>query len=510
MTPAVTPRVNFDNSFARLPDVFYRRIQPEPVSAPSLIIFNETLAAELNIDVTLLSSEDLASVFCGNTVPTGADPLAMVYAGHQFGHFSPQLGDGRAVLLGETLDTSGVRYDLQLKGSGRTPYSRSGDGRAWIGPVLREYLVSEALHSLGVPGTRALAAVATGDSVYREQVYPGAVLTRVSRSLVRVGTFQYFASIKDYTSLKQLADYVIERHYPDLTKHPTPYQSLLEAVIKQQVALVSHWQSIGFIHGVMNTDNASIIGDTIDFGPCAFMDTFHPATVFSAIDHGGRYAWQNQPAITHWNMVQLAQALLPLFHENAEKAIEDAQAIVDQIPAQFTEQLNRRWREKLGLSDNTEDTNQLVTDFLSLMQDGEADFTLAFRALSAVPAVVEKSAVASQTLVGNGAGVDENFLAQFAHREPALRWLTRWRQLVVQSGVPETTRNSRMQAVNPRFIPRNHQIERLISAAVQGDYTLFHAFHAVLKKPFDEQPDAARFSLPPEPTERVTQTFCGT
>ncbi len=509
MTPGEVKLCLFDNSFARLPDSFYRRIRPEPVSEPALIAINTELADTLDIDITQLAREDTVALFAGNIVPDGADPLAMVYAGHQFGHFSPQLGDGRAVLLGETMDKAGVRYDIQLKGSGRTPYSRNGDGRAWLGPVLREYLVSEAMYALGIPGTRALAAVATGDTVYREQAYPGAVLTRVSRSHIRVGTFQYFASVKDYESLKLLADYVIGRHYPEIASTENPYAALLEAVIHRQIALVSHWQSVGFIHGVMNTDNASITGDTIDFGPCAFMDTFHPATVFSAIDHGGRYAWQNQPAITHWNMVQLAQALLPLFDPDAEKAIEQAQAIVDQVPERFSDALNQRWREKLGITHDADEADQLVTDFLSLMASGQADFTLAFRELCTVSTnTADATTVHDPTT--RQADSDRQFLTLFEDQPAAEAWLTRWRDIVRSTKIPDDIRSAQMQMVNPRFIPRNHQVERIITDGLNGDYSRFHEFLNVLNSPFREQSEHQHYSLPPEPAERVTQTFCGT
>lgn len=498
MTRATAPTITFDNSFSRLSSVFYRRTQPEAVSKPELIAFNHGLSEQLGIDVSTLTPHDLASVFSGNQLPEGADPLAMVYAGHQFGHFSPQLGDGRALLLGEVVDSSGQRLDIQLKGSGRTPYSRNGDGRAWLGPVLREYLVSEAMHALGVPGTRALAAVATGDTVYREQPYPGAVLTRVSNSHIRVGTFQYFAATKAYDALRELADYTLARHYPDIDPGQRPYHTLLETVIERQVKLVSHWQSIGFIHGVMNTDNASITGDTIDFGPCAFMDTFHPATVFSAIDHGGRYAWHNQPAITHWNMVQLAQALLPLFGTNAEQSIEEAQSIVDQVPIQFTQALNARWKEKLGLSDSTDsDVDQLVTDLLTTMEQGEADFNRVFRELCTV---TQDSTDAH----------NQHFLSLFTEPQAASAWLARWQSAVTSLGLSDAERCRQMQAINPRYIPRNHQIERLISAGVDGDFSVFDEFRRVLATPFDEQHDQLTWSLPPQPEERVTQTFCGT
>ena len=364
------------------PSVFSNGLDPTPVANPSLVRLNIDLARQLNLNPEFLASVDGIELLAGNTVPAGAEPLAMAYAGHQFGGWVPQLGDGRAVLLGEIIDKHGCRQDIQLKGAGRTAYSRSGDGRAWLGPVIREFIVSESMAVMGVPTTRALAAVDTGEKIRREGLMPGAVLTRVARSHIRVGTFQYFAARDDADALRTLSDYVIARHYPDAANATNSVLAMLEAIIKRQAALIAHWQSIGFIHGVMNTDNMSIAGDTIDYGPCAFMDTYHPDKVFSSIDHAGRYAFSNQPRAAQWNLACLAQSLLPIVDTDQQKAISQVQAIVDTFPVLFAEQLNKRMGAKIGLTTSQPGDIELINDLLECMADNHADFTLTFRGLS--------------------------------------------------------------------------------------------------------------------------------
>ncbi|MBX2885841.1 MAG: YdiU family protein [Granulosicoccus sp.] len=517
----MTSSIAFDNSYSRLPDRFYARLDPTPVTTPSLLKLNAALAEQLGLSTEVLQSDSGLQMLAGNQVPEGASPLAMAYAGHQFGGWSPQLGDGRALLLGEILDASGERYDLQLKGAGRTPFSRMGDGRAWVGPVLREYVVSEAMYKLGVPTTRALAAVATGESVHRETVLPGAVLTRVARSHIRVGTFEYFSARKDTEGLQLLTEYALQRHYPDLDA--AVYESkqasalaLLKAVIGRQSELVAHWQSLGFIHGVMNTDNVSITGDTIDYGPCAFMDTYHPAKVFSSIDQQGRYAYQNQPRIAQWNMAVLAQALLPLILEGSnekqseEQAVALAQQAVDEYPALYAESWLRRMRAKLGLGDDSNERNEsdqtLITDLLSCMADQSADFTLVFRALShlSMESNTESSAASS------GLHADSNFLTLFDSADAVRVWLERWRQRLQDEGSNERVRRAAMCQVNPAYIPRNHRIEEMIQSAVNNDLEPLEKLSKVLADPYTEHEQFAEYSDPPNADQVVQHTFCGT
>ncbi|UXX83444.1 protein adenylyltransferase SelO [Roseovarius pelagicus] len=470
-------QIPFDNSYAQLPQPFHTRINPKPVRAPQLLHFNTALADELGI--TRGTDSELAEVFSGNRLPDGAEPLAQAYAGHQFGGFSPSLGDGRANLLGEVVDRDGQRRDIQLKGSGPTPYSRMGDGRAWMGPVLREYVVSEAMHALGVPTTRALAAVATGEPVYRESGgLPGAVLARVASSHVRVGTFQYFAARRDTDALKTLCDYVIDRHYPQATGPA----DLLNAVAQRQAHLVAQWMSVGFIHGVMNTDNTAISGETIDYGPCAFLDTYHPQTVFSSIDAQGRYAYDNQINVITWNLAQFASSLVPLMTDE-KAAVAAFTEAVHAMPEIAEAEWLRRFGAKIGLASATEADRALITDLLDLMTHGRADFTNTFRTLASRAA-------------------RDQFLdpAQF---DP---WQARWRSRV-QS---EPDWQTRMDDANPAFIPRNHRIEQMIAAAVSGDMAPFQRLLDVLSRPFVDQPDASDLTHPPEPSEIVQQTFCGT
>jgi len=483
----------FNNSYAHLPPRFYVRQPPLPVSAPRLVRLNRALAVELGLDLSWLASPDGIAVLAGNKVPEGAEPLAMAYAGHQFGGFVPQLGDGRAILLGEILSPEGERFDIQLKGSGRTPFSRGGDGRAWLGPVLREYIMGEAMHALDIPSTRALAAVATGDPVYREGELPGAVLTRVARSHVRVGTFEYFAARRDTDALRQLADYVIARHFPEASQSDRPFRVLLDGVIRRQADLIARWLAVGFIHGVMNTDNMSIAGETIDYGPCAFMDAYHPASVYSSIDHGGRYAYGNQPQIAHWNLVRLAECLLPLLDENQAKAMEEAQSAIDAFPGCFEASRLERFRAKLGLAAALPEDNDLIADLLQVMGESKADFTNGFRALCDA-----------------AAGSDAGFLAEFGDSRAAQEWLRRWRSRLQQEPVDVNLRTSRMRRANPAVIPRNHRVESALAAALQQDLGPLDKLLRVLASPWDDDAGSLPYRSPPKPDEVVRQTFCGT
>ncbi len=485
----------FDNSYARLPERFHARLAPAKVPAPKLIAVNAPLADALGLNPAYLASPEGVEILAGNRVPEGAEPLAMAYAGHQFGHFVPQLGDGRAILLGEVTARDGTRYDLHLKGSGRTPFSRNGDGKAALGPVLREFIVSEAMAALGIPTTRTLAAVLTGESILREQgPLPGAVLARVAKSHVRVGTFEYFASRGDVDGVRLLADYTLARLYPALADSPEPYAALLEAVIARTAALVARWQLVGFIHGVMNTDNTSIAGETIDYGPCAFMDTYDPATVFSSIDHGGRYAYNQQPRIAYWNLTRLAQALLPVLGDSEEAAVGRAQQAADTYPALFERAYAAGLRAKFGFAAPHEGDAALIAEFFRLMQEARADFTLAFRHLSE-----------------SAAGYDEALLAQFA--DPALHeWLVAWRErLALEGDISPAQRAAAMRTVNPKYIPRNHRVEAAIAAAQEhDDFARFAELMTVLGAPFDDQPQFDAYARPPEADEVVHQTFCGT
>lgn len=488
--------IAFDNSYARLPERFFARVRPAPVAAPRLIRLNDSLARDLGIDVEALASPEGVAVLAGNRIADGSDPIAMAYAGHQFGNFVPQLGDGRAILIGEVVDRSGIRRDIHLKGAGRTPFSRMGDGRAALGPVLREYIVSEAFAALGIPTTRALAAVTTGDYVLRETPLPGAILARVAASHVRVGTFQYFAARKDAEAIRALADYTIDRHYPNLTGNPDKYRELLSAVIARQANLVARWMLVGFIHGVMNTDNTSVSGETIDFGPCAFMDAYHPSTVFSSIDQGGRYAFANQPAIANWNLVRFAETLLPLLGASQEAAIAAAQERIDLFAALFQTAIADGYAAKLGIRERTADDLALVQEFLTAMANGEADFTLAFRKLADV--------VEDRTK-------EPELRALFKDTTALDLWLPRWTGRLANDARPPSTIAAEMRSVSPVIIPRNHQIEAAIKAAVSNDdFGRFHRLVVELANPFDDRPGIEELKAPPKPDEVVHQTFCGT
>ncbi len=496
--------IPFDNRFLQLGEEFFAKAHPTPMKHPALIRFNHALARELGMSVEDVSEAELAEFFSGNALPPGAAPVAMAYAGHQFGSFVPQLGDGRAIWLGEIRTANGARFDLQLKGSGRTAYSRGGDGRAALGPVLREYLVSEAMHRLGVPTTRALAAVATGEAVARERELPGGVITRVAASFVRVGTFEYFAARGDVAAVKKLADYVIARNYPELAAAPQPathfYGALLAAVIARQARLIARWMQLGFIHGVMNTDNMSIAGETIDYGPCAFMDGYRHQRVFSSIDRHGRYAYNSQPGIGLWNLVRLAETLVPLLAESTDEAVKIAQTHLETYQGQYEAAWLAGMRAKLGLTagaDSDAQDKALIEALLDAMDANEADFTLTFYHLSRL---------------GTGSPAQDHAIrALFARPAAFDDWAAQWRERLQREPQGEAARQAGMQAVNPVYIPRNHQIEAAIRAAEdRGDFSVFHALHAVLQNPYAEQAGKERYRLPPEPEEVVSKTFCGT
>ena len=484
--------IAFDNEYARLPERFHVRLAPTPVAAPRRVRVNTALATELGIDPDLLTADVLA----GNQVPEGAEPLAAAYAGHQFGHFNPALGDGRAVLLGEVVTAQGQRRDIQLKGAGPTPWSRGGDGRAALGPVLREYIVSEAMAALGIPTTRALAAATTGEPVFRESPLPGAVLTRVAASHIRVGTFQYFAARGDQEAVRLLADHASARHYPEAASAPNPYRAFLDGVIARQANLIARWLLVGFIHGVMNTDNTAVSGETIDYGPCAFLDEYDPAKVFSSIDRQGRYAYGNQPRIAVWNLARLAETLLPLLDENEDAAVARAQEALAGFSPIFEAAYFGGLRRKIGLTGDSPDDVTLVNDLLKLMAENNADFTLTFRRLC--DAAADPAA-------------DAAVRAEFTDPSAFAPWAARWRQrLAAEPAAPEAIRRD-MRAVNPAFIPRNHLVEAALNAAIErDDFSLFEEMLTVLARPFDDQPAFARLAVPPAPSQRVTRTFCGT
>ncbi|MEM7504062.1 MAG: YdiU family protein [Pseudomonadota bacterium] len=471
--------MNFDNTYAGLPEVFFAAVSPNEVPAPTLLGWNPELAAELGLGVSDFSEAQLAAVFSGSVPLEGSQPLSMAYAGHQFGHFVPQLGDGRAALLGEVVTDDGGRFDVQLKGSGRTPFSRGGDGKSWLGPVLREYVLSEAMHHLGVPTTRALAAVATGETVYREGARPGGVFTRVAASHLRVGTFQYFAARKDLESLRTLADYAIARHFPEAANEESPYDELFRRVSERQAQLIAHWMSIGFIHGVMNTDNTTISGETIDYGPAAYMDEFRFDKVFSSIDAHGRYSFANQPAIAQWNLARLAETLLALGANKPE--LETSLAL---FPDQYGTHYLELMAPKLGFHDVQEGDDKLVAEWLQYLNDNGLDYTLSFR-----------------TLVSRAEAVDESKFGSFE---------TKWRQRIGGQGRLPAEVTALMNSVNPLFIPRNHRIEQAISEALRDDLTVFNDLNTVLSKPYTEHPGLSHYAEAPAPHERVTRTFCGT
>ncbi|MEE9309715.1 MAG: YdiU family protein [Cocleimonas sp.] len=501
-------KIQFDNSYARLSDDFYSKTNPTPVKKPELIKFNTMLATELGLSGINPDGLDALNVFAGNEIADGSEPIAMAYAGHQFGGFSPRLGDGRAILLGEIVSPKGVRYDFQLKGSGHTPWSRGGDGRSALGPVLREYLVSEAMAKLGVPTTRALAAVTTGEEVARNTLVAGGIITRIATGFVRVGTFQYFSSQNNQEAIRQLADYEIARHYPDAKNAENPYVEFFKAVVDRQAKLIAKWMSFGFIHGVMNTDNMSIVGETIDYGPCAFMDEFSHDRVYSSIDQKARYAYGNQPKIGQWNLVRLAETLLPLFigkgiNQTREATEEENQEvnnavvkIAEDILTEYSLKYHRYWLEnmckKLGLSEVREGDTELVEALLNAMESGSADFTLTFYYLSQAEQLAQARAL-------------------FSNPETFDEWVEKWQARLAEESKSDTEYYAMMKTVNPAYIPRNHQIESAIRAAEDhNDFSVFHALHEVLESPFALQEGKDDYMLPPKPEEVVHQTFCGT
>jgi uncharacterized protein YdiU (UPF0061 family) len=484
--------IPFDNSYARLPDAFFAPVEPTPVSDPVMIRLNHDLAIELGIDVARLDSPEGLAILSGNQRADGSEPLAMAYSGHQFGGFSAQLGDGRAILLGEVVRHDGVRHDIQLKGSGPTPFSRRGDGRSALGPVLREYIVSEAMAALGVPTTRALAAVASGEDVVREGLVPGGVFTRVAQSHIRIGTFQWFAARQDHDNLKVLADHVIQRHFPDAQHDENPYLALLDGVIERQAKLIAHWMQLGFIHGVMNTDNMTVSGETIDYGPCAFMDIYDPAKVFSSIDHQGRYAFSNQAPIGLWNLTRFAETLLPLLDGDPKQSVAKAEAALGAFAEIHQTELHERFTAKIGIEAGNADDWSMVESLLAAMEEGEADFTLVFRHLS--------DAFES--------GNDDAMIPLFNQRAAIAAWLVLWRKRL--HGCDRSQAVVLMRGMNPIFIPRNHRIEEAIKAGNFGDFAPFSRLNEVLQRPFTAQAERTEYEAAPAPTEVVHATFCGT
>ena len=489
----------FDNTYVHLPNNFYACVEPAPVAAPRLIKLNEPLARLLNLDPDALASEEGVAILSGNGVANGSEPVALAYAGHQFGYFVPQLGDGRAKLLGEVVASDGHRYDVQLKGSGPTPFSRRGDGRATLGSVLREYIVSEAMAALGVPTTRALAAVTTGQPVLRESIFPGAVLTRVASSHLRVGTFQYFAAQGDMEATRRLADYAIARHYPEAAKTKRPIRALLEGVIARQAKLVAQWLLVGFIHGVMNTDNMSISGETIDYGPCAFLEAYDPTMVFSSIDHHGRYAYDSQPNAALWNLTRLAEALLPLLEDeegSAELAMKAAKEMLDAYEPQFTQARASGLRLKLGLATERAGDDILAEDLLERMAANRADFTLTFRLLCDA---------------ATGSAGDEGVRVLFTNPEAYDIWAVKWRERLKAEPRSGEQLAAAMRRVNPAVIARNHFVAAVIDAAVEReDFQPFEQLLAAVSHPYEDHPEMKQYTTAALPSERVTQTFCGT
>lgn len=484
----IEPGWNFDNSYTTLPKSFFSRLNPPPVRSPKLAILNERLAKTLGLNVEALQSEEVIAMLAGNKTPEGAMPLAQAYAGHQFGHFT-MLGDGRALLLGEQITPSGERFDIQLKGSGRTPYSRGGDGRAALGPMLREYIISEAMHGLGIPTTRSLAVVTTGESVYRETELPGAILTRVAASHIRVGTFQFAARWCSIEDLRALADYTLQRHFPKIAAEENRYLLLLKEVIQRQAALISKWQLAGFIHGVMNTDNMAISGETIDYGPCAFMDTYDPATVFSSIDVQGRYAYGNQPYIAVWNLSRFAESLLPLLHENEAQAVK----VAEDALAEFSKLYHSHWltgmRAKLGLFNEEEEDEALIEGLLNMMKDHHADYTNTFRAFTLN---------------------QPEETAMFGTSE-FTEWHEQWKARLTRQPEDTAAVQQVMKKSNPAIIPRNHRVEEALEAAwKEGDYTVMERLLEVLSNPYAYTPEQVEYTTLPAESACPYQTFCGT
>ena len=488
-------RLGFQHTYSALPSRFYAPIHPTPVADPRLVVFNTPLARELGLDPEAIEPQ-AAALFSGNQLPEDATPIAMAYAGHQFGAFVPRLGDGRAILLGELKTRDGALRDIQLKGSGLTPFSRNGDGRAVLGPMLREYIISEAMYALGIPTTRSLAVVTTGERVYREDILPGAVLTRVAASHVRVGTFQYFAARGDQEGLRELLEYVIARHYPAAREAQSPALAVLKEVTQRQVDLIARWMLVGFIHGVMNTDNMALSGETIDYGPCAFMDEYDPKTVFSSIDRNGRYSYGNQPAIAQWNLARFAETLLPLLDPDTDKAVSLATQVLDPFIDQFDALFLAGLRRKIGLSTAADGDAELARNLLTSMERSHADFTLTFRRL---------------TLMVENPDRQTHLSELFSPDSDIESWLRLWRDRLARDPLTQPERVAMMRGANPAFIPRNHRVDLALKAAERGDYEPFRKLLGILQHPCDDQPDmAAEYGQPPQQSERVLQTFCGT
>lgn len=479
---------NFDNSYTRLPENLYKKQDPTPVESPKLIVLNQSLVEQLGLNKQKLQEDGGVEVFAGNLVPDGADPIAQAYAGHQFGHFT-MLGDGRAVLIGEQITPNNNRVDIQLKGSGITPYSRRGDGRATLGPMLREYIISEAMYGLGIPTTRSLAVVTTGEEIYRESLLPGAVLTRVAASHIRVGTFQYAAKWCSKEELKELADYTIQRHYPDIADHENPYLSFLKEVVKNQAKLIAKWQLVGFIHGVMNTDNMTISGETIDYGPCAFMDTYDPATVFSSIDYQGRYAYGNQPVIGEWNLARLAETLLPLLDVNQGQAIKLAEETILEFQNIFHKHWLKGMRDKLGLFNEEEGDEEIINELLDIMKKNQVDYTNTFKSLT------------NDNLVDNSMYKTKEFQ----------NWYNIWKERTARQEESIEFVKELMRKNNPAVIPRNHRVEEALEAAVKyGDYSVMERLLNVLENPYAYSFDQKEFEILPEKESCPYRTYCGT
>ena len=476
-----------ESTYTKLPQVLFSKLSPSPVRQPGVVLFNEKLANEIGLNLSDMSKEVRADLFAGNFVPEGTEPFAQAYAGHQFGNFT-MLGDGRAIVLGEHLTPSGQRLDLQLKGSGRTSYSRGGDGRAALGPMLREYIISEAMHALGIPTTRSLAVVTTGEKVYRETELPGAILTRIASSHIRVGTFEFTSLQKDKKVTQALLDYLIDRHFPEIKEKENQPFALLEAVIYQQAELITHWMRVGFIHGVMNTDNMALSGETIDYGPCAFMDTFAPDTVFSSIDHKGRYAYANQPYIAQWNLARLAESLLPLMDGEKEEIIAMAEDLLNSFEQVYKNKWLSMMGSKLGLSRVDNEDEKLITDLLEWMHQNSADFTNTFRDLS-------KEKLPEEELYKS-----KNFT----------NWRARWQDRIEKEELDWEASFALMKSVNPAVIPRNHKVEEALQAGEEGDITPFHNLISALDMPYEDGDHLLPYQAPPQPGEKVLQTFCGT
>ena len=477
----------FDNTYARLPEIMLSRIAPLPVKDPKLVIFNHNLSKELGLDFSVIEDNLLPSIFAGSLLPQESECIAQAYAGHQFGYFT-MLGDGRAILIGEHLSKNNKRFDIQFKGSGKTPYSRNGDGRAALGPMLREYIVSEAMHSLGIPTTRSLAVVKTGENVIREIPLPGAILTRVAASHIRVGTFQYVTATRDEKNLKTLFDYTIDRHYPKIKDSKTPAIDLLKIVMEKQIKLVVDWMRVGFIHGVMNTDNMAISGETIDYGPCAFMDAYDPETVFSSIDHNGRYAYFNQPDITKWNLARFAETLLPLIDKNKDKAIKIATEIINNFDEIYKKNWLEMMRKKLGLIGEKNNDEKLINNLLSLLHEQKADYTNTFCSLM-------NEDVQNDKIFNNKEFID---------------WHQKWKECLAKNNNSTEESLKLMRSVNPIVIPRNHKVEEVLEAANKDNLNPFHDFLKVLEKPYENQIKNNNYQSPAPPCEKKYQTFCGT